>query len=109
MTKATTGRANVWNLQDAKARFAELVRKARTGTPQTVTVHGKAAVVVVDSARFEIRPRPRGAPPTAGFIAAAKVYRGGAKGIDFTRAPLRGRDARRNFFEGEFFDEEDAD
>jgi antitoxin Phd len=59
MTKANTTRANVWKLEDAKARFSELVRKARTGTPQTVTVHGKAAVVVVDSARFEVRPKPR--------------------------------------------------
>ncbi len=109
MTKAITTRANVWKLEEAKARFSELVRKARTGLPQTVTVHGKAAVVVVDSARFEIRAKPRGARATAGFIAAATPYRGRAKGIDFTRAPLRGRDARRNLFEDEFFDEEDAD
>jgi prevent-host-death family protein len=109
MGKATTTRANVWKLEDAKARFSELVRKARTGSPQTVTVHGKAAVVVVDSARFEIRAKSRGARPTVGFIAAAATYRGGAKRIDFTRAPLRGRDTPPDFFEGEFFDEEDAD
>jgi prevent-host-death family protein len=109
MAKATTTRANVWKLEDAKTRFSELVRKARAGAPQTVTVDGKAAVVVVDSARFEIRAKSRGARPTAGFIAAAKMYSGRAKGIDFTRAPLRRRDTQPDFSEGEFFDEEDAD
>jgi|SRR5947209_16144284 len=37
---------NVWKLQDAKARFSEVVRKARDGEPQTVTVHGEPAVVI---------------------------------------------------------------
>ena len=30
--------ANSWKLQDAKARFSEVVRKAREGEPQEVTV-----------------------------------------------------------------------
>ena len=49
--------ANTWKLQDAKARFSEVVRKAREGEPQAVTVHGKRAVVVVDLDRFEVRPK----------------------------------------------------
>jgi prevent-host-death family protein len=32
-----------------KARFSELVRRAREKRPQRVTVHGKDAVVVVDA------------------------------------------------------------
>jgi prevent-host-death family protein len=36
-----------WKLQDAKARFSEVVRKAQTEGPQHVTVHGKDAVVVL--------------------------------------------------------------
>jgi antitoxin Phd len=36
----------VWQLQEAKARFSELVRLAQTEGPQTVTVHGKAAVTI---------------------------------------------------------------
>lgn len=39
-----TGR---WALQDAKARFSELVRRAKTDGPQQVTVHGRDEVVVV--------------------------------------------------------------
>lgn len=38
-----------WKLQDAKARFSELVREARAHGPQTVTVHGREAVVVLSA------------------------------------------------------------
>jgi len=51
-----------WQLQTAKNRFSEVVRKAREEGPQTVTVHGKPAVVVVDAAEFERlsrKPAPR--------------------------------------------------
>ncbi len=34
-------------LEDAKARFSEVVRRARTEGPQRVTVRGKDAVVVI--------------------------------------------------------------
>lgn len=37
---------SMWALQDAKARFSELVRRAQTEGPQTVTVHGKPAVTI---------------------------------------------------------------
>lgn len=42
-----------WRLQDAKARFSEVVRRARRDGPQHITVHGKDAVVVVGSDQFE--------------------------------------------------------
>jgi prevent-host-death family protein len=42
-----------WRLQDAKARFSELVRLARIDGPQHVTLHGRAAVVVVDADEFQ--------------------------------------------------------
>ena len=37
----------VWSLQEAKAKFSEVVRRAQTEGPQTVTVHGKEVVRVV--------------------------------------------------------------
>jgi antitoxin Phd len=46
-----------WSVQDAKNRFSEVVAAARR-TPQTVTKHGKPAVVVLDVAEYE---RLRGA------------------------------------------------
>ena len=41
-----------WSLQDAKARFSELVRLAHRDGPQHVTLHGRDAVVVVDAGEF---------------------------------------------------------
>jgi prevent-host-death family protein len=41
-----------WRLQDAKARFSELVRCARSEGPQHVTVHGREEVVVVSAEEF---------------------------------------------------------
>lgn len=40
-----------WSLQDAKNRFSAVVEAARRA-PQTVTKHGKPAVVVLDAAEF---------------------------------------------------------
>ena len=42
-------RAARWALQDAKARFSELVRKVRSEGPQHVTVHGRDEVVVISA------------------------------------------------------------
>ena len=36
-----------WQVQEAKQRFSEVVRKARTEGPQRITVHGREEVVVV--------------------------------------------------------------
>ena len=41
-----------WSVQDAKNRFSEVVEAARR-VPQTVTKHGKPAVVVVDVVEYE--------------------------------------------------------
>jgi prevent-host-death family protein len=41
-----------WLLQDAKARFSELVRRVRSEGPQHVTVHGRDAVVVISAEEF---------------------------------------------------------
>lgn len=41
-----------WSVQDAKNRFSEVVEAAKR-TPQTVTKHGRPAVVVVDVAEYE--------------------------------------------------------
>ena len=39
-------------LQDAKARFSELVRRVRSEGPQHVTVHGRDEVVVISAEEF---------------------------------------------------------
>jgi prevent-host-death family protein len=47
-----------WRLQDAKARFSELVRHAQQKGRQRVTVHGKDAVVVVDANEWDRLKNP---------------------------------------------------
>ena len=39
-------------MQDAKARFSELVRRVRSEGPQHVTVHGRDEVVVIAAEEF---------------------------------------------------------
>ena len=38
---------STWQLQEAKARLSELVKRARNVGPQEIRVHGEPAVVVV--------------------------------------------------------------
>ena len=63
-----------WLLQDAKARFSELVRRARSEGPQHVTVHGREEVVVVAADEFH---RLTGERTGAALVAAmqASPYR----------------------------------
>ena len=58
--KASTkkSRAGQWRLQDAKARFSEVVREAQQRGPQRVTLHGKDAVVIVGADEFDRLQRP---------------------------------------------------
>ena|SRR5260221_6369540 len=51
-------RVGRWRLQDAKARFSEVVRQAQQRGPQWVTLHGKDAVVIVGAEAFERLQRP---------------------------------------------------
>jgi prevent-host-death family protein len=58
--RSSTGgsRAGRWRLQDAKARFSEVVRDAQQSGPQRVTLHGKDAVVIVGADEFDRLQRP---------------------------------------------------
>lgn len=64
---ASAGR---WVLQDAKARFSELVRRVRSEGPQHVTVHGRDAVVVVSAEEYR---RLEGGRTGAALIAAMQA------------------------------------
>jgi antitoxin Phd len=77
-----------WSVQDAKNRFSEVVEAARR-TPQTVTKHGKPAVVVVDVAEYERLRRLEGAtaPSFADVILAMPQDDG-----EFPRHNVRMRD-----------------
>ncbi len=55
----------VWKLEDAKARFSEVVRLAEQGVPQRVSVRGREAVVILSAQTYA-----RLAPAARGSLAA---------------------------------------
>jgi prevent-host-death family protein len=49
-----------WQLQDAKARLSEVVKKAAKEGPQHITLHGEPAAVVLSEADYQrLRKRPK--------------------------------------------------
>ena len=50
----------IWQVQDAKARLSEVIAKAKSEGPQTITRHGHAQVVVlsIEDYRASIERRP---------------------------------------------------
>jgi prevent-host-death family protein len=80
-----------WRLQDAKARFSELVRRVRSEGPQHVTVHGRDEVVVVSAEEFR---RLKGERSADALIAAmqASPYRDVDIEPKRDRMPVRGID-----------------
>jgi prevent-host-death family protein len=55
----------VWQLQEAKSRFSELVECAIKQGAQTVTKHGKPAVVVLSAEEYQRNRAPRKSLVTA--------------------------------------------
>jgi len=43
---------NFWRLQTAKARFSEVVKRAKADGPQHVTVYGRDEVVIISTEEF---------------------------------------------------------
>ncbi len=48
-----------WQLQAAKARFGEVIKKAAKEGPQSITVHGEPSAVVISNEEYERLKRPR--------------------------------------------------
>jgi prevent-host-death family protein len=74
-----------WLLQDAKARFSELVRRVRSEGPQHVTVHGRDEVVVIAAEEFR---RLKGNPSGEALIAAMAASPHRDIDIEPRRAPM---------------------
>ncbi|QDD63059.1 type II toxin-antitoxin system Phd/YefM family antitoxin [Herbaspirillum seropedicae] len=43
----------IWQIQEAKSQFSELVREAERGGPQEITWHGRGVAVVLSKADYE--------------------------------------------------------
>lgn len=42
-----------WQIQEAKARFSEVVRGAEHEGPQEITLHGRSVAVLVSRAEYD--------------------------------------------------------
>src|ERR1700720_2952507 len=82
-------RSGYWLLQDAKARFSELVRKVRSEGPQHVTVHGRDEVVVIAAEEFR---RLKGSVTGTALIAAMQASPYREVEVEPERSPLPVRD-----------------
>jgi prevent-host-death family protein len=80
--------SSTWSVQDAKNRFSAVMEAAKRG-PQTVTRHGKPAVVVVDAREYERLQRlERAKAPSFAEALLAMPQDDGA----FARSKVRPRD-----------------
>jgi antitoxin Phd len=91
--KKTGGAANSvltgggWKLEDAKARFSEVVRLARSEGPQRVSIRGKDAVVVMSVEELERLAPASPRVPLVTFLEGLHLG-----GLDLTREHDQGRD-----------------
>ena len=44
---------HVWQMQEAKARLSEVVKRAESEGPQNITLHGQSVAVVVSRSMFD--------------------------------------------------------
>ena len=52
-----------WQVQQAKTHFSEVIERAQSEGPQTITKHGKPRAVVISTAEYEAlcngKPKPK--------------------------------------------------
>jgi prevent-host-death family protein len=70
----------IWTVAEAKAKFSEVIDKARLSGPQTVTRNGRTAAVIVSAEEWERKTRRKG--DLASFFAESPLR---GSGLDITR------------------------
>jgi prevent-host-death family protein len=79
-------RAGRWRLQDAKARFSEVVREAQQRGPQRITLHGKDAVVIIGADEFDRLQRPMTGRDIVAALAASPLA-----DVEFDRLTIKSK------------------
>lgn len=67
----------IWAVAEAKARFSEVIDRALSEGPQTITRKGREAVVVVSAAEWKRKTKRKG--NLAEFFAASPLRGSGIK------------------------------
>ena len=68
---------HAWTLAEAKARFSEVIDRAQSDGPQTITRHGRTTAVVVAAEEWERKTKRKG--NLAEFFAASPLRGSGVK------------------------------
>ena len=77
-----------WKLEDAKARFSEVVRLASTAGPQLVTIRGREAAVIIAPDHYErLLPKTKDRVPLVQFLQSLDW-----DGLKLEREPDTGRE-----------------
>ena len=71
-----------WQMQEAKARMSEMVKRAQT-QPQDITVHGKSVAVVVSREAFDRLSQTQDS--LVDFMRRSPLY--GVDDLEFERDP----------------------
>ena len=66
-----------WTIAEAKAKFSEVVEKAQSDGPQTITRRGRTAVVIVAAEEWDRKTKRNG--NLAEFFAASPLRGSGIK------------------------------
>lgn len=61
-------RRQIWKLEEAKARFSEVVRLAHSDGPQRITVRGKESVAIISIEELERLTGQEAAEPFVEFM-----------------------------------------
>ena len=86
--KSGLSKRTAWKLEDAKARFSEVVRRAQSEGPQRVTVRGREAVAIISIEELDrIRPDTNKRQPLVSFLEGLHL-----EGLELERDIDRGRD-----------------
>ncbi len=73
---------HIWQMQEAKARMSELVKRAQT-QPQDITLHGKSVAVVISRETFDRLSQTQDS--LVDFMRRSPLY--GADDLVFERDP----------------------
>ncbi|MGH7736885.1 MAG: type II toxin-antitoxin system Phd/YefM family antitoxin [Candidatus Tyrphobacter sp.] len=95
-------RTRPWQLQEAKAKFSEVFELAIEGEPQTVTRHGKDAVVILSRDQYRSL-RGGGKKET---LISFLLHNSPKIDIDIPQAEYAPYEPKVNFDDPEFWNEE---
>lgn len=75
---------HAWTVAEAKAKFSELIEKAKAEGPQRITKHGRTTAVIVAAEEWERKAERKG--NLAEFLAASPLR---GSGLKLRKLPVR--------------------